>query len=88
MDHMDIQIRKYACDILEKELEHKKEMNRAYFWRDVIFMFYDRIKPILEPIFLELIKTKIREMKNPQKSWHDIINLKRAFYVNEINYKS
>lgn len=76
---MKIQIRKCACDILEKEFEHKKEMNRAYFWLDVFFMFYDRINPILEPIFLEWIKTKIRQMKNPRKSWQDFINLKRAF---------
>lgn len=62
------------CRITEKEFEHKKKIDLAYFSLDLFSTITDKIIYVC----LELFKLKIQKTY-PQKSWQNIINLKRAY---------
>lgn len=67
------------CDysIRKQELNHKKKMDEIDLLFKIIFSFYDRISPILIPFISEWLKLRQKQYFNSQKSWRDIINLKR-----------
>jgi len=76
---MDTLIKKYECNLLEKEFQHKKRLNQAHFYLDVFLSIYDRISPVLNPFIYEWLKSKLIQYNHPRKTWQDFINLKRAF---------
>ena len=64
----------YYCKIKEMEFKHKKVMDLAYFFRDLGFMIFEKVAPFC----LELLKVRIQSI-NRQKSWQNIINLKKTY---------
>lgn len=60
------------CRNTEKEFEHKKKIDRAYYLLNLFSMIADKITPFC----LEFLKLRMQKTY-PQKSWRNIINLKR-----------
>ena len=60
--------------IKEREFEHKKKLDMAYYYKNLGSMIADKIIYFC----LELLKLKMQKTY-PQKSWQNIINLKRAY---------
>lgn len=62
------------CKIKEREFEHKKKLDMAYYYKNLGSMITDKIIYIC----LELLKLRMKQTY-PKKSWQNIINLKRAY---------
>ena len=62
------------CKIKEREFEHKKKLDMAYYYKNLGSMIADKIIYFC----LELLKLEMQKT-NLQKSWQNMINLKRAY---------
>ena len=62
------------CRNTEKEFEHKKKIDWAYYLLDLFSMIANKITPFC----LELLKLRMQKT-NLQKSWQNIINLKSGY---------
>jgi len=60
--------------IKRRKFEHKKEMDRAYFCLNLFSTILDKVPPLI----FELIRL-IRYKTITQKSWQDILHLKKLF---------
>ncbi len=63
-----------VCKIKERKFEHKKKLDMAYYYKNLGSMIADKIIYFC----LELLKLNMQKTY-PQKSWQNIINLKRIY---------
>ena len=63
-----------VCKIKEREFEHKNKLDMVYYYKNLGSMIADKIIYVC----LELLKLKIQKTYQ-QKSWQNLMNLKRAY---------